>query len=474
MSKETIDLLVTATMTTINTNMAALSDSPTVEQVERIFNDAIERAYSQCGDAEDKKYLKKKLNLKFHPDKFSNNSELFVTRLINDETLKNIPAHVHKQVIDNPTESDTLKLDPMAAVTAIIAEFNVRFAVEQQQYNRYFTPIAMTVSLIQGVIDIVNAVIQLSTVVVVISAHFVIPYLEGLLLNLITSNQYEIEIEKTVQRKPLTELAEKWLQSQGVNTDSIENHEEMMRIFYEVKLANGQDHAQANAFLTMSQELNFSFEKLNVAGLTRFKAITDAFLHHITRDLPLDNVDKAISILHRALLGVLLATFLVIDAGVQLSRIASIAALLIVLATTLFLKVAATLLLNSPLYLLDGLTYLANVVSQMVDKVNAHFTANAEPVPASTPAPAAAAAEVRPDSDLSGSAAADMEAGCAMNDNISETDGVTPGQERAVTTEALSSLLQNSLFASGPDASNADAFHSVSSRASSPVFGDID
>ena len=110
----------------------------------------------------------------------------------------------------------------------------------------------------------------------------------------------------------------------------------------------------------------------------------------------------------------------------------------------------------------------------MVDKVNAHFTANAEPVPASTPAPAAAAAEVRPDSDLSGSAAADMEAGCAMNDNISETDGVTPGQERAVTTEALSSLLQNSLFASGPDASNADAFHSVSSRASSPVFGDID
>ena len=199
-----------------------------------------------------------------------------------------------------------------------------------------------------------------------------------------------------------------------------------------------------------------------------------AFLHHITSDLPLGNVDKGISILYRALLSVQLLAFLVIDATIQLSQIASIAAVVIAFTTALFVRVAATLLLNSPLYLLDGLTYLANVVSQMVDKVNAHFTANAEPVPASTPAPAAAAAEVRPDSDLSGSAAADMEAGCAMNDNISETDGVTPGQERAVTTEALSSLLQNSLFASGPDASNADAFHSVSSRASSPVFGDID
>ena len=464
MSKETIDLLVTATMTTINTNMAALSDSPTVEQVERIFNDAIERAYSQCGDAEDKKYLKKKLNLKFHPDKFSNNSELFVTRLINDETLKNIPAHVHKQVIDNPTESDR-----MATIKAIITEFNVRFAAESQQYNRYFTPIAITVYLIQVVISIVNAGIMLPAIAAALITNLLIPFLEKSLLNLMTDNQYIIEVEKTVKLKPLPEIAEEILKILRVNTDEVVNDEEMMHIFCH-KVASGEQEL-AQLILATFQTVLFYYQN---TGFNRSKAIMGAFLHHITSDLPLGNVDKGISILYRALLSVQLLAFLVIDATIQLSQIASIAAVVIAFTTALFVRVAATLLLNSPLYLLDGLTYLANVVSQMVDKVNAHFTANAEPVPASTPAPAAAAAEVRPDSDLSGSAAADMEAGCAMNDNISETDGVTPGQERAVTTEALSSLLQNSLFASGPDASNADAFHSVSSRASSPVFGDID
>ena len=226
MSKETIDLLVTATMTTINTNMAALSDSPTVEQVERIFNDAIVHAYSQCGDAEDKKYLKKKLDLKFHPDKFSNNSELFVTRLINDETLKNIPAHVHKQVIDNPTESDR-----MATIKAIITEFNVRFAAESQQYNRYFTPIAITVYLIQVVISIVNAGIMLPAIAAALITNLLIPFLEKSLLNLMTDNQYIIEVEKTVKLKPLPEIAEEILKILRVNTDEVVNDEEMMHIF---------------------------------------------------------------------------------------------------------------------------------------------------------------------------------------------------------------------------------------------------
>lgn len=420
MSKESVNLLVTGTITIINDKLRALNAAPTADQVESIFNDAIVHAYRQNLDEEDKTYLLKQFKLKFHPDRMGNNSsDFFAEQLSQDETLKQIPFKTLEQVNINANLFNALKTDPAAALQAFLNQFRLQFENELNQYKRYIEPISTMIYITQVVINTVLIAATISIILSVLISHGIMDSLKNGLFNMVTNNQYEKELEKNITDKERAKLAEKLLSASGIDTSNVQDDKEMLEILY------------TRRFIFAGKEWGYSEKDLTEmlkAGLsisTRIMAIFNAVANHITSALPSNLLGKGFSVLYRLLMATLIVPFIIIGASVDLFVTAVPVAILTILALALFAKVAATLLFNSPLYALEGLTYIGNALSQMIDKLRADFTV-----------------EAAPDSDSDNSAFHSRDS----SNDATFIPNESRGNQKHATSSNQSPLVRNSLF----------------------------
>ncbi|HBI21411.1 MAG TPA: hypothetical protein DDY37_02305 [Legionella sp.] len=379
MTRESVNETINETITIINNNMTALGDTPTAPQVEDVIREAVTHAYNETA-VEDRIYLYRQLALKFSTDKLPQSGNYFAIVVRQRSDLINIPMQVLGQVNVSQDLLGAFAANPQQATQSILEQFFLRFADELGQYNRYMAPIASMVYMTQAIINTAIIVAVIADLMALLVINFSLSSIRALnqnWVNLTTGNQFKRELDRLVTTKCLAERAEEFLWGMQVDTSAVQDDEEMLVFFRSRMEADGVDNEAADKLL------NDLAKAHNNAGLRYLNAMKDAVLHNITSDLPLDAVRKVQAILYRILLAVLLIPFLAIDASAQLMMNAVAIAPLGLLATALFVKVAATLLLNSPLYAWDGLTYLVNALvstlSQMMDAMKAYFTADASP-----------------------------------------------------------------------------------------------
>ena len=366
MSKESVQLIVTQTIATINNEMVALNDDvPTAAQVEGIIQTAFLHAFKQVDAGPDRENLFRMLSFKVHPDKLQMSTEFFAGKLVNNEVLKVIPLQVLGQLRTdiglNEALFNDLQSDPMAFVQAMYKEFFLQLAKETQQYQRYGFPIAYMVSFANSYVITVIGLANISVMLAALVINGFISLIETTLLNIASDNHYDEELEKLITPKYLAENAKVLLgMVGGIVTDALETDDDIMAAFHNwagIQAGIDVEVQDIDVFLRM---LTKRWLQMVQSG-ARFNAINDAFA---------DNIGLRV-------------LFLVLDMLVQLSQLASSVAVLGVIAAGVVITVAATLLINSPLYAWDALNYLVNAlvsaISQVMDKMKTYFTAEADP-----------------------------------------------------------------------------------------------
>ena len=369
MTKEEIDLLVNQTIETINTNLNQLNPPVSDQQINDAFNDPIKNAFAHVyNNSEDKNNTKiqvyKKLALKVHPDRLKLSDEacaVNMRRLDVGEAIK-IPHqileyHKNNNFVELLGEINT---NPVEATQAIITRLS-----SYNEYLRYPEPIKSFVLYSRYVIFAGAAITGLVSMVGLFSVAIVNQFVEKNLLNFVTGNHYEDELNKAATPEKMAELAREFLLNLGIDASEDTNENAVERyIAIRIELYRqlfGDSNAEQPR-LSREQIVAVLKESIKnrISKLAHLNAVYNAFTSAISKPFSEGFGENIISLLLRMAQATLMIPCLILDAVKQFVDIVIGYLQIATLAVTALTCIAAILVTNIPLYIYDGLPVVAN------------------------------------------------------------------------------------------------------------------